>query len=94
MRRGKCMKTTERVEQAFKRVKELLTLVADWTKNTKEDELTKEFKEKKQKMIDDLNMQLGALSDRFMFNHNSEFATKEYLVEYEALKKKIKELEK
>jgi len=88
------MKTTERVEQAFKRVKELLTLVADWTKNPKEDELTKEFKEKKQKMIDDLNMQLGALSDRYMFNHKSEFATKEYLVEYEALKKKIKELEK
>ena len=88
------MKTTERVEQAFKRVKELLTLVADWTKQPKEDELTKEFKEKKQKMIDDLHIQLGALSDRYMFNHKSEFATKEYLVEYEALKKKIKELEK
>jgi len=91
---GNKMKTTERVEQAFKRVKELLTLVADWTKNPKEDELTKEFKEKKQKMIDDLNMQLGALSDRYMFNHKSEFATKEYLIEYEAIKKKIKELEK
>jgi len=90
----KIMKTTERVEQAFKRVKELLTLVADWTKKPKEDELTKEFKEKKQKMIDDLHIQLGALSDRYMFNHKSEFATKEYLVEYEALKKKIKELEK
>ena len=88
------MKTTERVEQAFKRVKELLNLVADWTKNPKEDELTKEFKDKKQKMIDDLHNQLGALSDRYMFNHKSEFATKEYLVEYEALKKKIKELEK
>jgi len=88
------MKTTERVEQAFKRVKELLTLVADWTKNPKEDALTKEFKDKKQKMIDDLHIQLGALSDRYMFNHKSEFATKEYLVEYEALKKKIKELEK
>lgn len=88
------MKTTEKVEQAFKRVKELLTLVADWTKNPKEDELTKEFKDKKQKMIDDLHIQLGALSDRYMFNHKSEFATKEYLVEYEALKKKIKELEK
>ena len=88
------MKTTERVEQAFKRVKELLTLVADWTKNPKEDELTKEFKDKKQKMIDNLHIQLGALSDRYMFNHKSEFATKEYLVEYEALKKKIKELEK
>ena len=88
------MKTTEKVEQAFKRVKELLTLVADWTKNPKEDELTKEFKDKKQKMINDLHIQLGALSDRYMFNHKSEFATKEYLVEYEALKKKIKELEK
>ena len=88
------MKTTEKVEQAFKRVKELLTLVADWTKNPKEDELTKEFKDKKQKMIDDLHIQLGALSDRYMFNHQSEFATKEYLVEYETLKKKIKELEK
>jgi hypothetical protein len=87
------MKTTEKIEQAFIRVKELLTLVADWTKNPKEDELTKEFKDKKQKMIDDLHIQLGALSDRYMFNHKSEFATKEYLLEYEALKKKIKELE-
>ena len=89
------MKTTERVEQALKRVKELLTLVADWTKKPKEeDALTKEFKEKKLKMIEDLYKQLGALSDRYMFNHKSEFATKEYLVEYEALKKKIKELKK
>ena len=88
------MKTTEKVEQAFKRIKELLTLVADWTKNPKEDKLTKEFKDKKQKMINDLHIQLGALSDRYMFNHKSEFATKEYLLEYEALKKKIKELEK
>ena len=30
------MKTTERVEQALKRVKELLTLVADWTKKPQE----------------------------------------------------------
>ena len=40
------MKTTERVEQAFKRIKELLTLVADWTKQPKEpDALTQEFTE-------------------------------------------------
>jgi len=92
---GNEMKTTERVENAFRRIKELLTLVTDWTKQPKEpDALTIEFKEKKQKMIDDLHIQLGALSDRYMFNHKSEFATKEYLVEYEALKKKIKELEK
>ena len=89
------MKTSERVENAFRRIRELLTLVADWTKQPKqEDPLTKEFKEKKLKMIEDLYKQLGALSDRYMFNHKSEFATKEYLVEYEALKKKIKELKK
>ena len=72
-------------------VKKLLSIFADWHKQPKEvDALTKEFKEKKQKMIDDLHIQLGALSDRYMFNHKSEFATKEYLVQYEALKKKIK----
>ena len=60
------MKTTERVEQAFKRIKELLILVSDWTKKPeKEDLLTKEFKEKKLKMIEDLYKQLGELNDRF-----------------------------
>ena len=89
------MKTQERVMNALQRVKELLFLVSDWTKKPeKEDLLTKEFREKKLKMIEDLYKQLGELNDRYMFNHKSEFATKEYLVQYEALKKKIKELEK
>ena len=39
------MKTTERVINALQRVKELLGLVADWTKQPKEEyTLTKEFK--------------------------------------------------
>ena len=89
------MKTTERVEQAFKRIKELLRLITDWTKNPKEeDSLTKEFREKKLKMIEDLYKQLGELNDRFMFTHESEFKTKEYVVQYDALKKKIYDLEK
>jgi hypothetical protein len=41
-----------------------------------------------------LYKQLGELNDRYMFNHNSEFATKEYIVQYDALKKKIYDLEK
>ena len=42
------MKTTERVLNALQRVKELLGLVADWTRQPKEeDTLTKEFREKK-----------------------------------------------
>ena len=92
---GNEMKTTERVENAFKRIKELLILVSDWTKKPeKEDALSKEFNNKKLKMIEDLYKQLGELNDRYMFNHSSEFATKEYIVQYDALKKKIFDLEK
>ena len=80
---------------ALQRVKELLFLVSDWTKKPeKEDLLTKEFREKKLKMIEDLYKQLGELNDRYMFNHSSEFATKEYIIQYDALKKKIFDLEK
>ena len=89
------MKTTERVENAFKRIKELLTLIADWTKQPKEtDKLTLEFNKKKQEMLDDLYVQLGALSDKYMFSNRKTFSTKEYIVEYDKLKKKITDLEK
>ena len=89
------MKTTEKIESALKRVKELLTLVADWTKQPKEtDTLTLEFNKKKQQMIDDLYVQLGALSDKYMFSNRKTFSTKEYIVEYDKLKKKITDLEK
>ena len=74
------MKTTERVEQALKRVKELLMLVADWTKKPqKSDTLSFEFNKKKQQMIDDLYVQLGALSDRYHFSNKKQFSTKEYI---------------
>jgi len=89
------MKTSERVINALQRVKEILFLVSDWTKKPeKENLLTKEFKEKRLKMIEDLYKQLGELNDRYMFNHDSEFATKEYIVQYDELKKKIFNLEK
>jgi hypothetical protein len=80
---GYKMKTTEKVENAFKRIKELLILISDWTRKPKEqDALSKEFNDKKLKMIEDL------------YNHDSEFATKEYIVQYDALKKKIYDLKK
>ena len=95
MRRGKCMKTTERVEQAFKRVKELLMLVKYWTEGNKNtDVLAKELKDRKKELVKDLYVQLAALDDRFMFTHKSEFKTKEYIVQYDNIKKQIKELEK
>ena len=89
------MKSTERIEQALKRVKELLMLVADWNRQPKEpDALSVEFNKKKQQMIDDLYVQLGALSDRYHFSNKKEFSTKEYIVQYDQLKKKITDLEK
>ena len=89
------MKTTEKIENAFKRVKELLTLIADWTKQPKEpDTLTLEFNKKKQQMIDDLYVQLGALSDRYHFSNKKVFSTKEYIVQYDNIKKQIQDLEK
>ena len=89
------MKTTQRVISALQRVKELLTLVSDWTKQPKElDTLSVEFNKKKQQIIDDLYVQLGALSDRYHFSNKKEFSTKEYIVQYDKLKKKITDLEK
>lgn len=92
---GYKMKTIEKVENAFKRIKELLTLISDWTKKPQEpDTLTLEFNKKKQEMIDDLYVQLGALSDKYMFSNRKTFSTKEYIVQYDELKKKITDLEK
>ena len=89
------MKTTEKIENALKRVKELLMLVADWNKQPKKpDTLSLEFNKKKQQIIDDLYVQLGALSDRYNFSSKKEFSTKEYIVQYDNLKKKITDLEK
>ena len=89
------MKTTERVLNALQRVKELLMLVKYWTEGNKNtDVLAKELKERKKELVKDLYVQLAALDDRFMFTHKSEFKTKEYVVQYDALKKKIFDLEK
>ena len=89
------MKTTERVLNALQRVKELLMLVKYWTEGNKNtDVLAKELKDRKKELVKDLYVQLAALDDRFMFTHKSEFKTKEYVVQYDALKKKIFDLEK
>ena len=85
----------ERVMNALQRVKELLMLVKYWTEGNKNtDILAKELKDRKKELVKDLYIQLAALDDRFMFTHKSEFKTKEYIVQYDKLKKKITDLEK
>ena len=85
----------ERVMNALQRVKELLMLVKYWTEGNKNtDVLAKELKDRKKELVKDLYVQLAALDDRFMFTHKSEFKTKEYIVQYDNIKKQIQELEK
>ena len=89
------MNKMEKIETALKRIKELFDLVICWSKPTKEEDLlNKEFKKRKKDLLKDLYIQLAALDDRYMFTHKSEFKTKEYMVEYENIKKQIMELEK
>ena len=89
------MNKMEKIETALKRIKELFDLVIYWSKPTKkEDLLNKEFKKRKKDLLKDLYIQLAALDDRYMFTHKSEFKTKEYIVEYENIKKQIQDLEK
>ena len=52
------------------------------------------MKDRKKELVKDLYVQLAALDDRFMFTHKSEFKTKEYIVQYDNIKKQIQELEK
>ena len=85
----------ERVMNALQRVKELLMLVKYWTEGNKNtDILAKELKDRKKELVKDLYIQLAALDDRFMFTHKSEFKTKEYIVQYDNIKKQIQDLEK
>ena len=89
------MNKIEKIENALMRIEELLELIKCWAKPTKEEDLlNQEFKKKKQKMIENLEIKLASLNDRFLFTNESEFKTKEYIVEYENIKKQIHELEK
>ena len=89
------MNKIEKIENALMRIEELLELIKCWAKPTKEEDLlNKEFKKRKKDMLKDLYIQLAALDDRYIFTHKSEFKTKEYIVEYENIKKQIQELEK
>ena len=48
------MKTKERIDQAYKRIKELFLLINDWTRGVKETNSEYvEIKKRKQEIIDD-----------------------------------------
>ena len=88
------MKTKERIDQAYKRIKELFLLINDWTRGVKETNSEYvEIKKRKQEIIDDLYIELGQLN-QIWTEKELELSDKDYVVKFDNIKQRIKELEK
>ncbi len=93
------MKTKEKIDYAFSRIKELFLLINSWTRGvSNEDSLMsindfKDIKKRKQEIIDDLYKEIGELN-RIWNEQELELTTKEYICKFDELKQRIHELEK
>ena len=88
------MKTKERIDQAYKRIKELFLLINDWTRGVKKTNSEYlEIKKRKQEIIDDLYLELGQLN-KIWTEQELELSDKDYVVKFDNIKQRIRELEK
>ena len=93
------MKTKEKIDYAFSRIKELFLLINSWTRGvSNEDSLMsindfKDIKKRKQEIIDDLYKEIGELN-RIWNENELELTAKEYICKFDELKQRIAELEK
>ncbi len=88
------MKTKEKIDYAFNRIKELFLLINSWTRgvSNKSPEYD-EIKKRKEEIIEDLYAQIGELN-RVWNEQELELTTKEYICKFDKLKQRIHELEK
>ena len=88
------MKTKEKIDYAFGRIKELFLLINSWTRgvSNKSPEYD-DIKKRKQEIIEDLYAQIGELN-RVWDENELELTTKEYICKFDELKQRIHELEK
>ena len=88
------MKTKEKIDYAFGRIKELFLLINSWTRgvSNKSPEYD-DIKKRKQEIIEDLYAQIGELN-RIWNEQELELTTKEYICKFDELKQRIHELEK
>ena len=88
------MKTKERIDQAYKRIKELFLLINNWTRGVKETNSEySQIKKRKQEIIDDLYIELGQLN-QIWTEKELELSDKDYVVKFDNIKQRIRELEK
>ena len=88
------MKTKEKIDYAFSRIKELFLLINCWTRGvSNETSDFKDIKKRKQEIIDDLYREIGELN-RIWNEQELELTTKDYICKFDELKQRIHELEK
>ena len=88
------MKTKEKIDYAVSRIKELFTLINNWTRGVSDKTPEyNEIKKRKEEIIKDLYAQIGELN-RVWNEQELELTTKEYICKFDELKQRIHELEK
>ena len=88
------MKTKEKIDYAFSRIKELFLLINSWTRGvSNETSDFEDIKKRKQEIIDDLYREIGELN-RIWNEQELELTTKDYICKFDELKQRIHELEK
>ena len=86
------MNSKEKIDNAFNRIKELLTLVNLWNKKATNKE-HQQIEQRRQQLIDDLQRQKAEL-DRVWTEDDGSLSDREYVVQWEKINTRIKELEK
>ena len=88
------MKTKEKIDYAYNRIKELFLLINSWTRGvSNETSDFEDIKKRKQEIIDDLYREIGELN-RIWNEQELELTTKDYICKFDELKQRIHELEK
>ena len=86
------MNSKDKIDNAFNRIKELLTLVNLWNKKATNKE-HQQIEQRRQQLINDLQKQKAEL-DRVWTEDDGSLSDREYVVQWEKINTRIKELEK
>ena len=86
------MNSKDKIDNAFNRIKELITLVNLWNKKATNKE-HQQIEQRRQQLINDLERQKAEL-DRVWTEDDGSLSDREYVVQWEKINTRIKELEK
>ena len=85
------MNSKDKIDNAFNRIKELITLVNLWNKKATNKE-HQQIEQRRQQLINDLQRQKAEL-DRVWTEDDGSLSDREYVVQWEKINTRIKQLE-